>query len=123
MATSLPSCFSIQFSEQLLKVLGNFTLLKYVKSQRSYGFLIRKELIFGFQILDLKDHFSASLNVAFSFVLECEECFSINLDLLLAINRVVSEKDLSLVSVKCISIIVSRKYSISNTVFEKRKDN
>ena len=31
------------------------------KSQRSYGFLITKELIFGFQILDLKDHFSASL--------------------------------------------------------------
>ena len=57
----LPSCFSIQFSEQLLKFLGNFTLLKYVKSQRSYGFLITKELIFGFQILDLKDHFSASL--------------------------------------------------------------
>ena len=43
-------------------LLVNFTLLKYVKSQRSYGFLITKELIFGFQILDLKDHFSASLN-------------------------------------------------------------
>ena len=53
MATNLPSCFSIQFLEQLLKFL--------VKSQRSYGFLITKELIFGFQILDLKDHFSASL--------------------------------------------------------------
>ena len=37
-------------------------MLKYVKSQRSYGFLITKELIFGFQILDLKDHFLASLN-------------------------------------------------------------
>ena len=37
-------------------------MLKYVKSQRGYGFLITKELIFGFQILDLKDHFSASLN-------------------------------------------------------------
>ena len=61
MATNLPSCFSIQFSEQLLKFLVNFTLLKYVKSQRSYGFLITKELIFGFQILDLKDHFLASL--------------------------------------------------------------
>ena len=35
--------------------------MKYVKSQRSYGFLITKELIFGFQILDLKDQFSASL--------------------------------------------------------------
>ena len=31
------------------------------QSQRSYGFFITKELIFGFQILDLKDHFSASL--------------------------------------------------------------
>ena len=50
-----------QFLEQLLKFLVNFTLLKCVKSQRSYGFLITKELIFGFQILDLIDHFSASL--------------------------------------------------------------
>ena len=61
METNLPSCFSIQFLEQLLKFLVNFVLLKYVKSQRSYGFLITKELIFGFKILDLKDHFSASL--------------------------------------------------------------
>ena len=52
----------IQFLEQLLKFLVNFTLLKYVKSHGSYGFLFTKELIFGFQILDLKDHFSASLN-------------------------------------------------------------
>ena len=28
----------------------------------SYGFLITKELIFGLQILDLKDYFSASLS-------------------------------------------------------------
>ena len=62
MATSLPYCFFIQFLDELLKFLVNFTLLKYVKSQGSYGFLITKELIFGFQILDLKDHFSASLN-------------------------------------------------------------
>ena len=48
--------------EQLLKFLVNFTLFKYVKSQRSYGFSFTKELIFGFQILDLKDYFSASLN-------------------------------------------------------------
>ena len=61
MATNLPSCFSIQFLEEFLKFLVNFTLLKYVKSQRNYSFLITKELIFGFQILDLKDHFSASL--------------------------------------------------------------
>ena len=46
MTTNLPSCFLIQFLEQLLKFLVNFTLLKYFKSQRSYGFLITKELIF-----------------------------------------------------------------------------
>ena len=56
MATNLPSCFLIQFLEQLLKSLVNFPLVKYVKSQRRYGFF------FGFQILGLKDHFSASLN-------------------------------------------------------------
>ena len=61
MAKNVPSCFTIQFLEQLLKFLVNFTLLKYVKSQRSYGFSITKELIFSFQILDLKYHFSASL--------------------------------------------------------------
>ena len=46
------------------KFLVNFTLLKYVKSQKSYGFLITKEPIFGFQILDLKDRFSASFKRA-----------------------------------------------------------
>ena len=55
--------FFIQFLEQLLKFLVNFTLLKHVKSQRSYRFLVTKELIFGFQILDLEDHFSASLTL------------------------------------------------------------
>ena len=59
--------FFIQFLKQLLKFLVNFTLLKYVKSQRSYGFLITKELIFGFQILDLKDHFSAYLCFYFKY--------------------------------------------------------
>ena len=68
MATNLPSCFLIQFLEQLLKFLVNFTLLKYVKSERSYCVLITKELIFGFQILDLKDDFSASLNVTISLI-------------------------------------------------------
>ena len=61
MATNLPSCFLIQFLEQLLRFLVNLPLLKYVKPQRNYGFLITKELIFGFQILDLEDHFLASL--------------------------------------------------------------
>ena len=64
MATNLPPCFFIQFLEQLLKFVVNFTLLKYVKSQRSYGFLVTKELIFGFQTLDLKDHFSAFLRTS-----------------------------------------------------------
>ena len=68
MATNLPSCFLIQFLERLLKFLVNFTLLKYVKSQRRYGFLITKELIFGFQILELKDHFSASLNIIYLII-------------------------------------------------------
>ena len=54
MATNLPYYFFIQFLEQLLKFLVTLTSLKYVKSQRSYGFLITKELIFGFQILDLR---------------------------------------------------------------------
>ena len=56
--------FLFDILEQLLKFPVIFTLLKSVKSQRSYGFLITKKLIFGFQILDLKDHFSASLNNA-----------------------------------------------------------
>ena len=66
-----------QFLEKLLKILANFTLLKYVKPQRSYGFLITKKLIFGFQILDLKVHFSASLKSLFhplhihNYVLVC----------------------------------------------------
>ena len=36
----------IHFLEQLLKFLVNFTLLKYVKSQRSYNFLITKRAEF-----------------------------------------------------------------------------
>ena len=46
MTTNSPYCFSIQFLAQLLKFLFNFILLTSVKSQRSYGFLITKELIF-----------------------------------------------------------------------------
>ena len=55
MATNLPSWLLVQCLEQLLKFLVNLTLLRFVKSQSSYGFLVTKELIFGFQILDLKD--------------------------------------------------------------------
>ena len=56
----------------LFNFVVNFTLLKYVKSQKSYGFSITKELIFGFQILNLKDHFSASLKV---LLLTIKPCF------------------------------------------------
>ena len=45
-------------------------MLKYVRCQRSYGFLITKELIFGFQILDIQDHFSASLKIIICIDLE-----------------------------------------------------
>ena len=65
MATNLPFCFSIQFLEQLLKCLANFTLLKYVKSQKRYGFLITKELILGFQTLVLRRLRSHLLNPKF----------------------------------------------------------
>ena len=74
----LPSWFSIEFSEQFLKFLVNFTLLKYVKSQRSYGFLITKELFFGFQSLDLKDHFSASLSYNIVRFVEYYICYMFN---------------------------------------------
>ena len=63
MATNLPSCFSIQFLEQLLKFLVNFTLLKYVKSQRSYGFFITKELIFWLPNFGFERSLLSLLNV------------------------------------------------------------
>ena len=66
--------------EQLMQFLVNFTLLKYVKSQRSYGFLIAKELIFGFQILDLKVHLAASLNYLTVTLLNNSLELSSNLD-------------------------------------------
>ena len=59
--------------EELLKFLVNFTWLKYVKSKRSYGFLITKDLIFGFQILDLKDHFSASLKQHYAHIYRTDQ--------------------------------------------------
>ena len=108
MATDLPSCFSIQFLEQLLKFLVNVTLLKYVKSQRSYGFLITKELIFGFQILDLKDHFSASLN-----------CHSNFLNIFLASDSV-SHKRLSLIGRFLLQISTGFSLQFSSMKFKAR---
>ena len=43
------------------EVFSKLYFVKYVKSQKIYGVLITKELIFGFQILDLNNHYSASL--------------------------------------------------------------
>ena len=45
------------------EVSSKLYFVEYVKSQRNYGFLITKDLIFGFQTLDLKNHFSLSLTV------------------------------------------------------------
>ena len=78
----IPFCFFIQFLEQFLKFLANFTLLKYVKSQRSYGSLITKKLIFGFQILDLKVHFSLKMKCT-----ECQDTTSHSLSLMLSKHR------------------------------------
>ena len=64
--TILECC--VTFSGVKLSIRSFVLLLKYVNSQRRYGFLTTKELIFGFQILDLKDHFSASLNLLCSFI-------------------------------------------------------
>ena len=67
-------CFFIQFLEKLLRILVNFTLSKYVKSQRGHVFLITKDLIFDFQILDLKDHFSVSLKFLYFYFGQSTAC-------------------------------------------------
>ena len=115
MATNLPSCFFIQFLEQFLKFLSNLYFLKYVKSQRSYGFLITKELIFGFQILDLKDHFSASLNVAIA-------CLTFCLVLTYRLIQALPEYSLKLVNIREMHEQVVSKLSFStdlSNMYEK----
>ena len=64
-------CDKMAISADIMKIVEKDTFLRLqmrakemFKSQGSYGFLITNELIFGFQILDLKDHFSASLIAA-----------------------------------------------------------
>ena len=49
-----------------LEVSSKLYFLKYLKSQRNYGFLITKELIFGFQILKFKRSLLSILNNIFS---------------------------------------------------------
>ena len=71
MATNLSSCFFYSIF-RTTEVSSKLYFVKIVKSQRRYDFLITKELIFGFQILDLKDHFSASLK-SLSAGMECRE--------------------------------------------------
>ena len=63
MVTNLPSCFLIQFLQQLLKFFSNFPLLKYVKSQRRYGFLTTKELIFLLPNFDIFFSLCSLLNL------------------------------------------------------------
>ena len=69
MATNLPSCFSIEFLEQLLKFLVNFTLLKYVKSQRNYGFLITKKADFWLPNFEFKRSLLSLLKLKNNFPL------------------------------------------------------
>ena len=65
MATNLPSWCLIQFLEQLLKFPLIFALLKYVKSQRSYGFFDHKRADFLASKFWIFYHISASLNFIF----------------------------------------------------------
>ena len=44
----------VSISRTTPEVSSKLYFVEISKSQRSYGFLITKELIFGFQILDLK---------------------------------------------------------------------
>ena len=55
--------FIIRFLEQFLKCLVNFSLLKSVKSERSYGFLNHKRADFLASKFWTFYHFSTSLNI------------------------------------------------------------
>ena len=62
MAKILRSCFLIQFLEELLKFLLNFTLLKLSSvSEKLRLFNHKRADFFGFQIFGFFFHFSASL--------------------------------------------------------------
>ena len=52
------------------EVSSKLTLLKYVKSQRSYGFLNHKRADFWLPNFGFKNDFSASLNVDFGLDLK-----------------------------------------------------
>ena len=104
MATNLLFCFFIRFLKQLPKFLLNFPLLKYVKSQINYVFLITKELIFGSQILDLKDHFSASLN------LKCTQTVFFDHKHKLSVNSSVCLQEFK----QCLSGQLQRKIAMAN---------
>ena len=60
MATNLPSCFLFSF-RTTPEVSSKTYLVELCQVSEKLWLLISKELTFGFQILDLKDHFSASL--------------------------------------------------------------
>ena len=55
-------CDKMAISAYILKIVEKNPFLRLQMRAKEMSMLITKELIFGFQILDLKDHFSASLN-------------------------------------------------------------
>ena len=77
MATNLPFSFFIQFLEQLLKFPANFNLLKYVKSQRSYGFLITKKADFWLPNFGFKYSLLGLLNRLFLLYISTAKPFSL----------------------------------------------
>ena len=60
MATNLPSCFS--FFRTTPEVSSKLYFVEICQVPEKLWLLITKELIFDFQILDLKDHISTSLS-------------------------------------------------------------
>ena len=75
MATNLPSCFSIQFLEQLLKFLVNFTLLKYVKSQRKLWLFNYKRADFWLPNFGFERSLFSLLNFIFVLAVLTETCY------------------------------------------------
>ena len=61
MATYLPSCCSIDFLNFFPGVSSKLYFVEICYVSEKLWLFNHKELIFGFQILDLKDRFSASL--------------------------------------------------------------
>ena len=65
MATNLPSCFFIQLFIKTPDVTSKLYFAEICKVSDKLWFLITKELIFGFQVVDLKDPLPVSLKNLF----------------------------------------------------------